>query len=219
MATGHHLRDQAETYGIFLIRPQLDIAPESLRDYLRKNGVQWIEDPMNQDEDFARVKIRKFLPKLAEIGLDEKRLSETAATLLRTRSFLQEKVDAFLSNHVRIWDNVVAALSWKRLQQLPQEIAMPVLGQLLQRIGEVSYVPEAAELQRILECGDEFRGCTLGHCELLTAMKRLWIVPQDKTNRLMTRQEWESFVKLHPVYRHCGFPYKVRRALKDKIRV
>ena len=95
---------------------------------------------------------------------------------------------------------------------------MPVLGQLLQRIGNTPYVSEAEELQRVLENGDEFKGCTLGNCELLVAAKRLWVVPQDRTNRLMSKQEWDSFVKEHSVYRHCGFPYKVRRALRDKMR-
>ena len=241
LATGHHLRDQAETFllrlargsgvfglssilpvsnreGIVIIRPQLEIAPEELRRYLNEKGVRWIEDPMNQDEDFMRVKIRKFLPRMKEIGIDEKRLSETAATLLKTRIFLQQKADEFIKNHVRLWEEAVAALSWKKLKNLPPEIALPVLGQLLQRIGNTPYVSEAEELQRVLENGDEFKGCTLGNCELLVAAKRLWIVPQDRTNRLMPKQEWDDFVKKHPVYRHCGFPYKVRRALKDKMR-
>ena len=241
LATGHHLRDQAETFllrlargsgvfglsgilpvsdreGITVIRPQLSIAPEELREYLKEKNIQWIEDPMNQDEDFMRVKIRKFLPKLAEIGLSEKRLSETASTLLKTRIFLQQKVDAFMKDHVRLWEETVAALSWNKLKNLPQEIALPMLGQLLQRIGNTPYVSEAEELQRVLENGDEFKGCTLGNCELLVAAKRLWVVPQDRTNRLMSKQEWDSFVKEHSVYRHCGFPYKVRRALRDKMR-
>ena len=241
LATGHHLRDQAETFllrlargsgvfglsgilpvsdreGITVIRPQLDVAPEELRKYLSGKGIRWVEDPMNQDEDFMRVKIRKFLPKLAEIGLNEKRLSETAATLLKTRIFLQQKVDAFIKDHVRLWEETVVALSWNKLKNLPQEVALPVLGQLLQRIGKAPYVSEAEELQRVLENGDQFKGCTLGNCELLVAAKRLWIVPQDRTNRLMPKQEWDAFVKEHPAYRHCGFPYKVRRALKNKMR-
>lgn len=240
LATGHHRRDQAETFllrlqrgsgvyglsgilpvserdGIVLIRPQLMTAPENLREYLNARKIRWVEDPMNESTDFARVKMRQFLPVLAEMGLDEKRLADTAATLLNTRLFIQEQVDGFITGSVRWWENVVASLSWHRLKDLPQEIAVPVLGQLVRRIGKTDYPPEAAELKRILAESDNFKGCTLGNCELFIAMKRLWIVPQDKENYLMSRAEWEEVLEKYPFYRNSGLPYKVRRALKRQL--
>lgn len=242
LATGHHRRDQAETFllrlqrgsgvyglsgilpvsereGIKIIRPQLETAPEDLRAFLTSKNIRWIEDPMNRQEDFMRVKVRHFLPKLENIGIDEKRLAETAATLLKTRLFLQSMVDGFLQNQVRRWNGIAASLSWQKLTALPAEISILALGQLVREIGGSDYLPEACETQRVLASGNEFRGCTLGNCELFIASKRLWIVPQDKGNRLMPRAEWETFVKEHPVYKNAGLPYKVRRALKDGMKV
>ena len=112
LATGHHRRDQAETFlmrlqrgsgvyglsgilpiskrdGITVIRPQLEDDPENLKDYLRSKKIVWIDDPMNDSEDFLRVKIRKFLPELKKIGIDEKRLADTASVICKTRMFLQ----------------------------------------------------------------------------------------------------------------------------------
>ena len=242
LATGHHRRDQVETFllrlqrgsgvfglsgilplsrrgGVTLIRPQLDEAPEDLKDYLRQQNIRWIEDPMNRDDDFARVKIRQFLPRLAEIGLDEKRLADTAAVLCRTRLFIQELVDRFMAAAVRFWaEDAAASLSYKKLTELHEEVARPVLGQLITKIGGGDYPPEAAELQRVLTAGDDFKGCTLGGCELFIAAKRLWIVPQDKENRLMNKVEWDNFAAAHPEYRNAGLPYKVRRALKEKLK-
>ena len=241
LATGHHRRDQAETFllrlqrgsgvyglsgilpvserqGILIIRPQLNTAPEELRAYLTAKNITWAEDPMNQCEDFVRVKMRRFLPVLAELGIDEKRLADTAATLLNTRLFLQGEADAFISTQVRWWHNTVVSLSWLKLKNLPTEIALPVLGQLVRQVGQADYPPEATELKRVLAEGDDFKGCTLGNCELFIAVKRLWIVPQDRENRLMTRAEWEEILKEYPVYRNAGLPYKVRRALKDKLK-
>lgn len=241
LATGHHRRDQAETFllrlqrgsgvfglsamlpisyrdGVALIRPQLNEAPEDLRDYLRRRHIRWVEDPMNQDDDFARVKIRRFLPQLTEIGLDEKRLADTAAILCRTRLFIQELADKFVATSVRFWADAAASLSYRKLTDLHEEVARPVLGQLINRIGGGDYPPEADEVRRILTEGDDFRGCTLGGCELFIATKRLWIVPQDKKNRLMSKAEWESFAAVHPEYRNTGLPYKVRRALKEKLK-
>ena len=236
LATGHHMRDQAETFllrlqrgsgvfglsgilpvserdGVVIIRPQLAVSPEYLREYLQKKGINWIEDPMNQDEDFARVKIRKFLPKLAEIGLDEKKIALTAQTISNTRAFLQKEVDKFVSNNVRWWDGIVVSLSWIKLKELDIEVAMPVLGQLLQKIGKSIYIPEADDILRILMTKGNFKGCTLGNCELFIAAKRLWIVPQDKDNRLMSKKDWDAFVEKFVCYKNAGLPYKVRRAL------
>ena len=240
LATGHHRRDQAETFllrlargsgvfglsgilpvsernGIILIRPQLDTAPEDLRAYLRRKGICWVEDPMNDDADFLRVKIRKFLPQLAEIGIDEKRLAATAATLANTRNFIQDTIDEFAASQVRFWDGAAVSLSWRKFKELPAEIARPLLGQLIGKTGGGDYQPEAAELQRILTAGADFKGCTLGKCELFIAAKRLWIVPQDEENRLMSKEEWAAFAARHPEYRNAGLPYKVRRALKEKL--
>lgn len=239
LATAHHMRDQAETFllrlqrgsglfglssmlpvsyrgGIMLIRPLLDIMPEDLKQYCKDRKVEWIEDPMNNDEDFARVKIRKFLPQLSKIGIDEKRLAETAKNLQNTRLFIQKLIDDFVSSQVRWWEGVVVSLSYAKLKELDFEISKGVLGHLLQRIGNTEYIPEATEILRILE-EDDFKGCTLGKCELFIASKRLWIVPQDEKNELMKKDDWLNFVERFPQYKNYGLPYKVRRALKQKL--
>ena len=236
LAVGHHLRDQAETFllrlqrgsgvfglscmqpislrdGVKIIRPQLDMSPEDLKTYLLAKNIKWIEDPMNDDIDFARVRIRKFLPELKKIGIDEKRLSDTAKILANTRCFIQRQVDVFVENNVRWWGGIAASLSWNKLKDLDMEVSMPVLGQLLQEIGDADYYPEAVELARVLTETDKFKGCTLGKCELVIAAKRLWIIPQDTKNELMTRLNWDMFLKKFPMYKNAGLPYKVRRAL------
>lgn len=241
LATGHHLRDQAETFllrlqrgsgvfglsailpisergGIKIIRPQLDKTPDELKDYLRLKNVSWIEDPMNQDDDFARVRMRKFLPKLKEIGIDERRLAETAAVLAKSRAFLQGLIDEFVQNNVRWWDETVVCFAWEKLKKLHEDVAVPMLGQLLQKVGKTDYAPEVDEIVRVLEKNADFKGCTLGNCELFLAAKRLWIVPQDDKNEVMSRAEWKIFEDEHSEYKNGGLPYKVRRALWQKNR-
>ena len=241
LATGHHMRDQAETFllrlirgsgvfglsgilpitkrdGITIIRPQLDKKPEELKEFLRQKNIRWVEDPMNNDEDFMRVKVRKFLPKLAEIGIDEKRLAETAATLANTRAFIEEEVDRFIQNYVRCYEGVVVSLSWEKLKNLHHEIALPLLGKLIREIGKADYRPEAKEIERLLEIKHNFRGCTLGGCELFMAAKRLWIVPQESGGKVMKKQDWDKIELQNPKYRNCGLPYKVRRAIYNKLK-
>ena len=236
MATGHHLRDQAETFllrlargsgvfglsgilpvskrqGITIIRPQLDVSPEELKQYLKDKDIKWIEDPMNDMDDFTRVKIRKFLPSLKEIGIDENKLAQTAAILRQTREYLQKRCDEFINNYVRKFGNNVASISLANLAKCDFEIARLVLGELIRNIGGGNYSPEAESIERIISEKDNFKGCTLGECELEVALGRLWIIPQDKDNVLMSTTQWDEFVNNHLEFSNSGLPYKVRRAI------
>ena len=236
LATGHHLRDQAETFllrlargsgvfglsgilpvskrqGITIIRPQLDVSPEELKQYLKDKDIKWIEDPMNDMDDFTRVKIRKFLPSLKEIGIDENKLAQTAAILRQTREYLQKRCDEFINNYVRKFGNNVASISLANLAKCDFEIARLVLGELIRNIGGGNYSPEAESIERIISEKDNFKGCTLGECELEVALGRLWIIPQDKDNVLMSTTQWDEFVNNHLEFSNSGLPYKVRRAI------
>ena len=233
------MRDQAETFllrlqrgsglfglssmmpvsnreGIKIIRPLLNVMPEKLKQYCQAKNIEWIKDPMNDDEDFARVKIRKFLPNLQKIGIDEKCLAETAKKLQNSRLFMQELIDEFLGANVRWWEGVLVSLNYAKLKKLHIEISKNILGYLLQKVGQTDYSPEMSEIIRVLET-DNFKGCTLGKCEIFIASKRLWIVPQDNKNTLMSKEEWAKFADKFPQYKNYGLPYKVRRALKQKL--
>ena len=243
LAVGHHRRDQAETFllrlqrgsglyglscmlpvsrrdGLLLIRPQLDDDPEDLKRYLQSRRIEWVEDESNQCEDFQRVRIRKFLPELAQkTGLTEKRLAETAAVLARSRAYFEEEVGQIVENKVRSWGERVFSFSAATVQNWHPEIAYRVLAELLCRSGERRYAPEADELLRLAADMRRpgFRGCTLGGCEIFGAQKRIWIVPEARGAEVMPRAEWEKCLQFMPQYANAGLPYKVRRALYNEI--
>jgi hypothetical protein len=125
-------------------------------------------------------------------------------------------IDEFLTAQVRWWEGVLVSLNYTKLKKLHLEISKGVLGCLLQQIGKTDYLPEMSEIIRFLT-DDNFKGCTLGKCELFIASKRLWIIPQDEKNELMKKNDWDEFVERFPQYKNYGLPYKVRRALKQKI--
>lgn len=61
------MREQWESEGVVYHRPLLEVPGESLRDFLRGEGIAWIEDPTNVDERFTRNRIRaQLLPALAQ---------------------------------------------------------------------------------------------------------------------------------------------------------
>jgi tRNA(Ile)-lysidine synthase len=82
IATAHHLGDQAETLILHLLRgsgarglaamarervlgegrllrPMLGVHPDAIADFARRVKLTWVEDPMNDDRRFARVKVRQ----------------------------------------------------------------------------------------------------------------------------------------------------------------
>ena len=101
-ATAHTASDQAETvlYRLAtsqgrrallgmaprrgrLVRPLLAITREDARAYCRERGLDWREDPSNEDLVFARARVRReVLPALRELNpAAERNIAETAAQL------------------------------------------------------------------------------------------------------------------------------------------
>lgn len=244
LAVGHHRRDQAETFllrlqrgsgldglccmqpvtqrgGIMLIRPQLEDNPEDLKAYLRERGIVWTEDASNLCDDFLRARIRKFLPELERAaGISEQRLAETAAVLARTRNYLEEQTVKFIRNHVRCWENAAVSVSLGMLLGQHQEMAYRILSALIRETGGRVYAPEAEETLRLIEQMREpdFKGCTLGGCEVFAARKRMWIVPEVKQKQVMSKSEWQKCLQNLPQYAKAELPYKVRRAIYNHLK-
>lgn len=70
-----------EGRGVWLARPLLKARREDLRAALRDRGAEWIEDPSNDNEVFARVRARRRLAELEAEGLDPMRLAVLAEHL------------------------------------------------------------------------------------------------------------------------------------------
>jgi tRNA(Ile)-lysidine synthase len=61
------MRADWEKGGIAYRRPLLDVAEADIREWLRAQGMVWIDDPTNADERFTRNRIRaRLLPALAD---------------------------------------------------------------------------------------------------------------------------------------------------------
>ncbi len=110
---GHHMDDQAETFlfrlakgsgldglscmtpvqemaeGFVLCRPFLEFEKADLVSFCAMRGVDFVDDPSNESDDFARVRLRKSRDILAAEGLSSKRLRVTAARLSRAREALE----------------------------------------------------------------------------------------------------------------------------------
>jgi len=157
---------------IQLFRPLLDVSRPDLRAYLTSVGAVWLDDPMNGDERFARVRIRKALPALEAAGLPARRITQAAQHLGRAREALHAGVQDFLSRHARL-EQGRALLDGASLRDIPREIALRALSALLLSVGGAIYRPRFERLDGLLSAilSDSFTARTLSGCRIGRAPK------------------------------------------------
>jgi tRNA(Ile)-lysidine synthase len=161
--------------GLSLVRPLLGFSRQELRDYLEDKGQRWVEDPMNADPRFARVRVRNAWPQLEEIGLTPARLAETAAHLGRAREALDAVTLAvFARAFAPSRDGI--ALDPVALGRAPRELALRALARVLMLVGCRDYRPRFERLTALFESistGALKKGRTLHGCRIAPATGKL----------------------------------------------
>ena len=173
-------------------RPLLDFGRDELRAWLGEHGQAWLEDPMNDDIAFDRVKMRRALSVLTQTGLTSQRIAAAAAHLGRARAALEAATDALCTRASHEIENGFV-LDPVALTQAPREIGLRALAGLLMAVGDQPYRPRFDALERLydrLSAGTLGKGATLHGCRIAPAPRRhatvpagwLWIEP-EKTRK------------------------------------
>lgn len=176
---GHHAADQEETVAmraargpggaegmagwsarsrILLLRPLLGVRPELLRDYLRAQGMEWVEDPSNQSVKFERVRWR-----MAGVSVQPEGAAARAAR--------EAEVAAFLAAHAQFYPEGFVLLD-------AGTVPPAALGALIRTVGGADYPPRQEALARL---GAKIRPATLGGVRLLPAgrLGRGWLLVRE----------------------------------------
>lgn len=171
LLTAHTMDDQAETVimrmarttsldslagipvhgqwkGARLFRPLLGQRRDALRAMLRQQGQAWIEDPSNEDERFERVRIRKALPVLAELGITVMGLNGFAAEVRAAADALWGATAEWVEHHVRVFDEGYCAVPLAAYGAQAAALKTRILGRLISRFG-AGVVPEPGELTHL----------------------------------------------------------------------
>jgi len=171
VATGHTQDDQAETVLIRLgrgsgvdglsgipatrmdanvrwIRPLLETGREELRQLLRTEGINWIEDPSNDDRRFERVKARQAMTVLEDLGITRKGLSETAGRMTKVRHVLDENTQIAAKNLAKTEFGDVF-LSFKEFFNLAEETRRRLLIHALNWVSGAEYPPRSVPLAEL----------------------------------------------------------------------
>ena len=168
VALGHTMDDQAETFvmrlareagvdglaamettftrgGVTFWRPALPLARAELRDYLLRHNVAWCEDPSNEDEGFDRVKARKALALLDEIGIDAGKLWGVALNMSSASAALKQ-ITRDKAAEIAREEAGDLVIDRSALLRQPQEITRRLLAQALVWVSGAAYPPRREAL-------------------------------------------------------------------------
>jgi tRNA(Ile)-lysidine synthase len=149
-------------------RPLLNFRRDDLRAYLKARDLAWLEDPMNDDTAFDRVKMRKARAVLAEAGITQARIAAAAAHLARAREGLEIATEAVLQRAARPEQHRVL-LDSRVLAAAPREMGLRSLASVLMAVGRQPYRPRFDALERIfgqIAGGSLGGGATLHGCRI-----------------------------------------------------
>ncbi|WP_315924665.1 tRNA lysidine(34) synthetase TilS [Mesorhizobium sp. SP-1A] len=170
VATGHTADDQAETvlmrslrdgggYGmagmapatlydhrVWILRPLLGLRRSELRDFLRAEGADWLEDPTNADESYERPRTR------AALRSDDARFGEIlarAGEAARIRTDLGRRAAELIRAHAGLPVQGLVRLARDFIVTPDRPAAVHALRILLATVGGVAYLPDAARTQAL----------------------------------------------------------------------
>jgi tRNA(Ile)-lysidine synthase len=154
-------------------RPLLGLGRDRLRAHLESLGQAWLDDPMNDDAAFDRVKIRKAQAALAKAGLSPARIAAAASHLARARESLEIVTEAVLARAARKWEGArkgeCVLLDPVVLAAAPREVGLRALASLLMAVGRQAYRPRFESLERLFDriaAADLRGGATLHGCHI-----------------------------------------------------
>lgn len=181
LAVAHHADDQAETFFMRLAhgsgldglsgmrtitknkgkpdiyRPLLNVSHADLAAYCRKHKIKWLEDPTNQNDAYARSRLRKTL---TDEGLDSKRLVTTIRRLANAAMALDEMANEAASDALQKASKNAHQYDFKKLSNHPPEIFLRVLRHAVETIGKSGYGPRLEKLEELAITLQNAKTCT-----------------------------------------------------------
>lgn len=172
------MKARTQWSGVEILRPLLDFRREELRDYLRAQGQEWIDDPSNENLKFDRIRIRK------ELAADPERRAALLALgreMAVERERLEREFAAFVSKlppsgltrgsravppDARVEPEQGMSVGRDTFLSLSPETAIYALSRMLRSVSGRHHPPRYRELERLYATiRDNPKGkATLGKC-------------------------------------------------------
>ncbi len=158
---------------ITLFRPLLDTQHADLVSYCQSHDMQWVEDPSNQNDAYARIRLRQSQDILAREGLTPQRLGQTAKRLQRAKDALEWIVDMWWRSYARQEAGSIA-IALVQLRQQPLDIQLRIVQRAMAALSPDRDYPARLEaVERLIpEFLDRSRSGGLALAGCLLQLKR-----------------------------------------------
>jgi len=178
---------------VVLIRPFLSLPKARLIVTLKEAGIAYADDPTNADPRFARSRLRKLMPALADEGLTPDCLARLVRRVRRSEAAHEAVVNWAARQLGLAADTRRLALSSADWREFPAEIALRLLGRAIGTIGTEGPV-EFGKLEALSEAleaalvggAPRFRRTLAG--AMVSLQKDCIIVDQAPARRSRPRQ-------------------------------
>lgn len=157
-------------------RPLLNTFRSELDKFASENNLPTAFDYMNDDQSYIRVKIRKNRQCLNDLlGISDERILLAVNNLSRVRESIEYTIDRVI-NSLEIADSRVTFNS-KILLDLPEEVRLRMIGNLIKQIGKLEYSPRLSAVKKVLDMilTDTDDATTLGGCYIRRMRGRILI--------------------------------------------
>ena len=151
---------------INLIRPLLNLEKEDLIYISNSVFGSYVNDPSNQDDKFKRIKIRKFLQQLEEVGLDKDKFLLTIKNLKSTNETIKFYTTENLRKNVFLTEKKKLAVLNRNFFCHSDEIVFRSFSKIITIVGKKYYPVRGKKLEKTIELittRSQFK-VTLGGC-------------------------------------------------------
>ncbi|SFR16474.1 tRNA lysidine(34) synthetase TilS [Poseidonocella sedimentorum] len=160
--------------GARFLRPLLTTSRAALRAHLRGEGIDWAEDPSNEDRRFDRVRARQALAALGPLGLDAEALARVARILADENDVLRRLTAEAGSGLVEARAGALCA-PVIGMAELDPELRRRVLHRMIDWLSGPGYPPRADALHRFAEAALNGETRTLAGVVAFTIGPTLWL--------------------------------------------
>lgn len=142
--------------GVRLVRPLLSVPKARLEAVCRAAHVAFAADPSNASAKYARGRLRRVMPLLAEEGLTVERLADLGARAAEAADALDHYAAMLLRVATKLDAAGVVRIGLDHFRTAPRATALLALSECLQSVHREDYAPERAPLADLLDalCGD-----------------------------------------------------------------
>ncbi len=137
--------------GFHVIRPCLEMSREELRHHAKVLHMPWAEDPSNEDPKYDRVRARKLMRELGDLGIEQTGLAKTADRMARAAEALRARAVSVAKEICEHSDQGCVSLDRVQFAAVERDTQLRLLAAACMWASGAEYRPRADSLEDLLD--------------------------------------------------------------------